>query len=166
MRYSWKRTGVFVLAGTMLFGSSIAACAEELEEIEEPAGYHVYEVNENEATDTWYGVGRGDYLQAGIAKLLEGKPGYALGSGTTLSHFASDRLYVGIFLDESDTAKAGEWGTVDYWTKEDFDCSICMLQGDYYKAGKGKYYRVRGVHSATQDGITETTSTCTDALKF
>ena len=42
-------------------------CAEE----EEPAGYHVYETHQDEVSDTWYGIARGDHLQAAVAKLTQ-----------------------------------------------------------------------------------------------
>ena len=62
-----KRQLAILLAGIgiLTVGISTPVFAEEYE----PAGYHVYDVQEEEATDTWYGVARGDYLQAGIAKV-------------------------------------------------------------------------------------------------
>ena len=49
-----------LLAGITILtvGISTPVSAEEYE----PAGYHVYDVQEEEATDTWYGVARGDYF--------------------------------------------------------------------------------------------------------
>lgn len=64
-----KRQLAMLLAGIgiLTVGISTPVFAEEYE----PAGYHVYDVQEEEATDTWY-VARGDYLQAGIAKVKKG----------------------------------------------------------------------------------------------
>ncbi len=61
---------------------------------------------------------RGDYLQAGIAKVKKGtQSGYARASGSTLAHFACDRLYVRIYLDESANGTDG-WGTLNYWDRK------------------------------------------------
>lgn len=163
----WKSGGVLVLAGLLILGSGLTVCAEETEE---PAGYHVYDVQEDEATDTWYGVGRGVYLKAGIAKLTEGdSPDIALCSGHTLAHVDCDRLYVRIYLDESDNGKDG-WGTLDYWTGEKFNASTVSATSGPYKVTKNKYYSVTGAHSATmgqgKDAKTEATDTCTNALLF
>lgn len=79
-----KRQLAMLLAGIgiLTVGISTPVFAEEYE----PAGYHVYDVQEEEATDTWYGIARGDYLQAGISKVKKGsKSGYAVASGTTFS---------------------------------------------------------------------------------
>lgn len=109
-----KRQLAILLAGISILtvGISTPVFAEEYE----PAGYHVYDVQEEEATDTWYGIARGDYLQAGIAKVKKGsKSGYAKASGSTLAHYDCDRLYVRVYLDESENGTDG-WWTLNYWT--------------------------------------------------
>ena len=62
MKQFWKTKCALALTGVLLFGSSIPVYAEEVE----PAGYHVYDVQDDEVSDTWYGIARGDYLRAGI----------------------------------------------------------------------------------------------------
>lgn len=157
----WKRAGTCAVAGMLLCGSSLTAMAEEVE----PAGYHVYDVQEDEATDTWYGTARGAYLHSGISKLKEdSSAGYVLCSGHTFAHRDCDRVYVRIYLDQSDTAASGSWGTIDYWTGEVFEDSLASAASGSYKVTKDQYYRVTGVHSVTEGETTETTGTCTDAL--
>lgn len=162
---NWKAGSALVLTGMLLINGSIIVSAEEIE----PAGYHVYDVQETEATDSWYGIGRGTYLQAGTAKLTEDAPGYALCSGNTIAHHACDRIYVRIYLDESDNGY-NDWGTIDYWTGETFDVSVASAGSGSYKVPRGKYYRVKGIHSVTEnvdgENFTEATTTCTDALLF
>ena len=157
-----KRQLAMLLAGIgiLTVGISTPVSAEEYE----PAGYHVYDVQEEEATDTWYGIARGDYLQAGIAKVKKGsKSGYAKASGTTLAHYACDRLYVRIYLDESENGTDG-WWTLNYWTANAYNNSVATVSSGDYKITKGDYYRVKGAHSVFQGDITETTTTCTDAI--
>lgn len=163
----WKSGSALALAGLLVLYSGLMVRAEETEE---PAGYHVYDVQENEVSDTWYGVGRGAYLRAGICKLTEGdSPDLALCSGHTLAHMDCDRVYVRIYLDESDTGTGG-WTTLDYWTGERFNASMVSATSSPYKVTKDKYYRATGAHSATMgqgnDARTEATDTCTNALLF
>lgn len=157
-----KRQLAMILAGIgiLTVGISTPVSAEEYE----PAGYHVYDVQEEEATDTWYGVARGDYLQAGIAKVKKGsKSGYAVASGSTLAHYDCEELYVRVYLDESKNGTDG-WWTLNYWTGNAYNDSVVMVNSGNYKITKGDYYSARGVHSVFQGDITETTSTCTNAV--
>lgn len=164
-----KKLAAGILAGSLLFGASVSVYAAEAMDImeeEQMAGYHVYEVAEGEASDTWYAVSRGVYLQAGIAKLMEGKSSsYAVCSGTTFAQTACDRVYVRIYLDESDTGTGG-WGTLDYWTGITNGSSYATTDSGNYKITKGKYYRCKGSHSAKEGDVVEGTTTCTNALLF
>lgn len=158
----WKRAGTLLLVGTIVLGSGLTASAEEVN----PMGYHVYETSETEASDNWYGVARGSYLSAGVAKLREVDSNHVNCSGATFAHMDSDRVYVRAYLDESDTAEAGSWTTIDYWTGEVFGGSLATAESGPYKITNGKYYRATGAHSVTQDDYTEATDTCTNALLF
>lgn len=157
----WKAKNMFALVGLMMLGSSLTVCAEE----EEMAGYHVYETQEDETSDTWYGIARGAYLQAAVVKLTHGKTGYAVCSGTTFAHTDCDEVYVRIYLDKSDDGTDG-WGTVNYWTDETYNDSIATVESDYYEITRDKYYRVQGAHTVFQDDKFESTNTCTNALYF
>lgn len=164
---SLKSLAAMVLASSLLFGSAVSVCAQETEtEASETAGYHVYEVEEGQASDTWYAAARGTYLQAGIAKLSEGKSSsYALCSGTTFAQRVCDRVYVRVYLDESATG-TGKWSTLNYWTGITYNDSYATVASDDYKITKGKYYRATGSHSAKQGDVVESTYTCTNALLF
>lgn len=157
----WKAKSVFALVGLMLAGSSLTVSAEA----EEPAGYHVYETQEDETTDTWYGTARGAYLQAAVAKLTHGKTGCAVCSGTTFAHRDCEELYVRIYLDQSDNGTSG-WGTINYWTGRAYNDSVARVSTDDYKITLDKYYRVKGAHSVFESDKVETTTTCTNALYF
>lgn len=167
MQEIWRRVGTFTVAGALLLGNVLGVSAEgTISEEIIPAGYHVYEVQENQVTDTWYGIARGDILNGGIAKLLkDSEPGYAICSGTTMAHVDCDRVYVRIYLDQSDTGTGG-WETLDYWTGITYDGSIATTDSDSYPVTRNKYYRVEGSHSVIKDDTVEATVTCTDALRF
>lgn len=157
----WKAKSMFALVGLMMLGSSLTVCAEE----EEPAGFHVYEVQEDEVSDTWYGIARGDYFQAAVAKLTHGDVGYAVCSGTTFAHRNCDKVYVRIYLDQSDDGTSG-WGTINYWTNKTYNDSIARVSSGSYEITRDKYYRVKGAHTVFQDDKFESTTTCTNALYF
>lgn len=157
----WRAKSMFALVGLMLFGASLTVCAEE----EEPAGYHVYETKQDEVSDTWYGIARGDYFQAAVSKLTHGKTGYAVCSGTTFAHRNCEEIYVRIYLDQSDNGKNG-WGTINYWTGRAYNDSVATTDSGSYKITRDKFYSVKGVHSVFEGDIVETTTTCTNALYF
>lgn len=156
----WKKQGALILAGIMLFGTCLSVSAEEVT----PAGYHVYDVQEDEAEDTWYGIARGSYLQAGSSKLSKVDSKHVTCSGNTFAHKVCDRVYVRIYLDKSDTAKSGSWENLNYWTGESFEDSTASVSSGSYKVSTKNYYRVQGAHSVTEDDYTEATNTCTNAL--
>jgi hypothetical protein len=157
----WKAKSVFALVGLMLLGSSLTVCAEEVE----PAGYHVYETQEDEVSDTWYGTSRGDYFQAAVTKLTHGNTGYAVCSGTTFAHRDCEELYVRIYLDQSDNGTSS-WSTINYWTGRAYNDSVARVSSGSYKITRNKYYSVKGAHSVFEDDKVESTATCTDALYF
>lgn len=157
-----RMRGIIFAAAVMCLGSSLPVYAEEVE----PAGYHVYDVQDDEVSDTWYGIARGDYLYAGIVKILKDDSSHAICSGHTLAHRTCDRVYVRIYLDKSDTAKSGTWGNVNYWTGTVNNATQASVGSGSYKVARKKYYRVQGAHSVTKGTLTEATNTCTDALYF
>lgn len=157
-----KKIGALITISTMLFGTCLSVSAEEIQ----PAGYHVYDIQEDQASDSWYGVSRGTYLQAGIAKIKKGSAAkYASCSGTTFAHQDCDRVFVRVYLDQSDNGTDG-WWTVNYWTGENHNSSMAHVSVADYEITRGKYYSAQGSHSVTEGDVTEVTTTCTNALYF
>lgn len=163
MKHAVRSAGTLLLMGTLMMGTGFAACAEE---VIEPAGYHVYENTEDSVSDTWYGIARGTYLRAGTSSLTKQDSTHALCTGTTTAHSTCNRVYVRIYLDESATGKSGSWGTVDYWTGTATNATVATVSSGSYKVTKNQYYRVTGAHSATKGTTTESTTSCTNSLKF
>lgn len=157
-----RKIAVVFMMSMALMGSCLNVSAEEIK----PAGYHVYEIQDDQVSDTWYGIARGDYLQGAIAKLTKGSAAkYAICSGTTLAHRPCDRVYTRIYLDQSDNGSSG-WWTVNYWTAITYDNSTSNAKSGEYEITRDQYYSVQGVHSVTEGDIVETTTTCTNALYF
>lgn len=160
-----KRAALLAVAGILTLGSSLPVLAAE-EEVIEPAGYHVYDSTEDSETDTWYGIARGSYLKSGTSKLSKKDSTHALCTGHTYAYSDCDRVYVRIYLDKSDTAASGSWGTVNYWTGTAKNATMASVSSGSYSVTKNKYYRVKGAHSVTEGSTTEATDTCTDAILF
>ena len=157
-----RKIGAIAVMAITLFGSCLSVSAEEIE----PAGYHVYDIQEDQASDSWYGVARGDFLQAAVSKVTKGSAAkYATCSGTTFAHQDCDRVFVRIYLDQSDNGTDG-WWTVNYWTGENYNSSMAHVSVADYEITRDKYYSVKGSHSVTEGGTTEVTTTCTNALYF
>lgn len=156
----WRKLGITVIMSTLLFASCLNVCAEEIE----PAGYHIYDVQENQMSDSWYGISRGTQLQAAVSKISKGSAKkYVTCSGTTFAHRACDRVYVRIYLDQSDNGSSG-WWTVNYWTGINYDNSTAHVSVVDYEITRNKYYSVKGSHSVTEGDTLEASTTCTNAL--
>lgn len=146
-----------VLSCVMCFSAfTISVSAEEI------AGYHERVVSEEEATDTWYSVGRGVYLAFGTAKIMRDGKAKVNISGSTNAHSICDALYLALYLDESPNNQSyGTIGVYHYSYKND-----ATISG--YETGlrvtSGYYYSVRGTHTVVHGGTRETTDTCTDAI--
>lgn len=163
MKHAVRSAGTLLLMGTLMMGTGFAACAEE---VVEPAGYHVYEENEDNVSDTWYGIARGTYLKSGTCSLTKKDSTHALCSGSTDAHIRADRVYVRVYLDQSSTGKSGSWGTIDYWTGTATNASVATASSGSYKVTANKYYRATGAHSVTEGTTTESTDTTSNSLKF
>lgn len=158
----YKKVAITAIMCVTFFASGLSVSAEDIE----PAGFHVYDVQEDQASDNWYGISRGTYLRAAVAKIVKGSAAkYASCSGTTFAHQDCDRVFVRIYLDQSDNGTDG-WWTVNYWTGENHNSSMAHVSVADYEITRDKYYSVKGSHSVTESGTTEVTTTCTNALYF
>ena len=158
--HHWRRNSALILAGVLLLGSCLSVSAEEIE----LAGYHVYEVEEDAVSDTWYGIGRGDILSTGSSKITKVNSTHVQVSGSTTAHRTCDRVYVRVYLDKSSDAK--NWGNLDYWTTEKSNAAMASVESESYEVPQNYYYRAQGAHSVTKGSTTEATNTCTNALKL
>lgn len=158
--HHWRRYSAMVLAGALLLGSCLSVSAEEIE----PAGYHVYEVEEDYASDTWYGIARGNHLQSGTSKITKVDSNHVRVIGNTYAHHTCNQVYVRVYLDQSSDTK--DWGNLDYWTTINTDATTATAKSEDYKVPKGYYYRAQGAHSVTKGSDTEATNTCSNALKL
>lgn len=129
---------------------------------EEVAVYHEKSYAEEQAEDTWYAVARGTYLNFGTTKVKRSGTGKVSISGTTNATRICDTLKLALYLDESsNNSSYGTIATYHYSNKN--DVSVSGYETDI-RVTSGYYYSLRGVHSVTHNGTTETTDSCTDAI--
>lgn len=158
--YHWRKNSALILAGALLLGSCLSVSAEETN----PAGYHVYEVEEDSASDTWYGIARGDHLSTAKSTISKVDGTHVRVSGSTYAHHTCDDVRVRVYLDRS--SDASSWGNVDYWSAVKTNAATASVQSGDYKVSAGYYYRAQGAHSVTKGDDTESTGTCSNALKL
>ncbi len=130
---------------------------------EEIATYHEKKATETEAEDAWYAVARWTNMAAGIGKIKQAGKAKVTISGSTDALHVCDTLKLALYLDESSDNKSyGTIGVYHYQSNNDVSVSGgeagISVTSDYY-------YRLRGVHSVTHQGKTETTDSNTDAIK-
>lgn len=156
----WKKNSALILAGVLLLGSCLSVSAEETN----PAGYHVYEVEDDYASDTWYGIARGDHLSTVNSTITKVDSTHVRVSGNTYAHHTCDDVRVRVYLDKSSDAK--NWGNLDYWSTVKTNATSAHVQSEDYEVPTGYYYRAQGAHSVTKGSTTEATDTGTNALKL
>lgn len=163
MRKSIKIVKIIVnitLVGILWFPSVATVNAEEIE----PAGYHEYTTTDSEAIDHWYGISRGTYLKEGICGIKAAGTAKMSVSGTTTAHSVCDTVKVGVYLDESSDGGA-HFGTIGTYHFSRNNASSCYGSKSSISVTSNWWYCTRAVHSVTKGSTTETTSTCTDAIK-
>lgn len=149
-----------LMAGILWLPSGFAVHAEE--EVE-PPGYHEYKTTEDEAIDHWYGISRGIYLREGICTIARTGTARVGVSGTTGALSRCKLLKVTVYLDESEDGSG--FGTIGTYRFSDENALSCYGSKTDIRVTKDWYYCARGVHSVTQNGVTETTNTKTNAIK-
>lgn len=158
--HNWKRYGALILSGALAMGSCLSVSAEE----NAPAGYHVYETEEDYSSDTWYGIARGDHLSTVNCSITKVDSTHVKVSGNTYAHHTCNRVYVRVYLDQSTDAK--NWSTLDYWTTINENATTAHVESESYKVPTGYYYCAQGAHSVTKGSVTEATDTGTNAIKL
>ena len=102
----------------------------------------------------------GNYLSNGVVYLSDQGSGTIYMSGETYCYETSDSVKVSLYLDK---LVNGSWSTIKIVHHTEYD-TYYAHKGFYLAVGKGYYYRLRGVHSATKASTTESTSTGTRSI--
>lgn len=150
----------FILIGVLWLPLKVTVHAEEVE----VPGYYEYMETETESIVHWYGIARGTYLKEGICGIKGAGQGKVTISGTTLAHVVCDTVKAGIYLDES--SDGGEsFGQIGSYYFYENNSSSCHGSKASISVTSGRWYMVRGGHSATKGSTTESITTRSRALK-
>ena len=158
-----KKLLMFLLSVTLLAGSlGMNASAQEAAC---PKGTHTYTVTENFASDEWLADQRGVHLNGGTSVIAREAVNKINISGSTTASHVCDRVVLTLNVERS-TSYATGYGTYKTYTYTANDVYQLVKEISNITVERGYYYRVRGVHSVTKDGLIETTDTLTNPLDY
>lgn len=117
--------------------------------------------NETESTGTMQHTARGTYFSDGISGIANCGNGLIHVSGTTNCNRVSSSLGLTLYVDRLEDN--GEWTCI---SQRSFSTNNrYYLDGSYdLTVAKGYYYRVRGYHSASANGVYESGNSQTKAI--
>lgn len=117
--------------------------------------------NEVESIGTYQSVARSTYLHQGFVRITNNGNGYIGIGGGTECNVKCNTVKLNIYLERSsgpeDFYSYQKWENVDYNTTS-------LYMGKEIKVEKGYYYRLRGYHSCTKNGVTENGGSSTNGI--
>lgn len=149
---------VMLLAGCF----SVNAWAEETAY---PKVIHSYISTEDFASDEWSIAQRGAYLLSGRSSISRPDNTHINISGNTNATQTCDKVRLTLFVEQSESYATGYYTYKSYSYSAD---NVYQLGKEIsnIKVDRGYYYRVKGVHSVTENGITETTNSVTNPIDY
>ena len=149
---------VMIFAGCF----SVNAYAEETVY---PKVTHSYMTTEDFASDEWSVDQRGAYLLDGTSSISRPDNTHINISGCTNATRTCDKVRLILYVERS-TSYATGYGTYKSYSYS-ADNVYQLVKGiSDIKVDRGYYYRVTGVHSVTENGITETTNSVTNPIDY
>lgn len=135
------------------------------EETVYPKVIHSYTTTEDFASDEWSTAQRGAYLLNGRSSISRPDSTHINISGNTNATQTCDKVRLILYVERS-TSYATGYGTYkSYSYSADNDYQLGKEISNI-KVDRGYYYRVKGVHSVTENGITETTNSVTNPIDY
>lgn len=118
------------------------------------------ETTEDFAEDTQYSVLRGTNLNLGNVKIQKVNSGELVIYGLTQCHKKCSKVYLSLYLERKVN---GSYGTYKYWNFTTNNATSLSKTIDVI-VPSGTYYRVRGYHAASNNGLKESISTLTSGI--
>ena len=117
--------------------------------------------NDTESIGNYQSVARSTYLHQGFVRITNNGNGYIGIFGGTECNVTCSTVKLNIYLERSsgpeDFYSYKKWENVDY-----NEASLYMSKE--IKVEKGSYYRLRGYHSCTKNGVTENGGSRTNGI--
>ena len=152
-----------VLSVTLLGG--FFALPLQAQETIYPKGVHAYTTTDDFAADEWSTSQRGAYLLSGTSSIARYGTNSIAVSGCTNGTQYVDKVVLTLFVERS-TSYATGYGNYRTYTFSAENVYQLVREISNIPVEKGYYYRVKGVHSVTHNGVIETTDTVTDPISY
>ena len=158
-----KKIFSLFLAMALLVGCiPVNACAEEAVHTKVT---HSYLTTDDFASDEWSVDQRGAYLLDGTTSIARASTNYINISGITNATQKCDKVRLTLFVERS-TSYATGYGTYKSYSYSADNVYQLSKAISNIKVDRGYYYRVKGVHSVTENGVIETTNSVTDPIDY
>ena len=135
------------------------------EETVYPKVIHSYTATEDFASDEWTVAQRGAYLLDGTSAISRPDSTHINISGCTNATRTCDKILLTLYVERS-TSYATGYGTYRTYAYSAENVYHLTKAISDIKVDRGYYYRVKGVHSVTENGITETTNSVTNPIDY
>lgn len=135
------------------------------EEATYPRVSHVYTTTNDFASDEWSVDQRGAYLGNGTSTIVRADSTHINISGATTCTRTCDKVILTLYVEQSSSYATG-YSTYKSYHYSAEDVYSLVKEISNIKVDKGYYYRVKGVHSVTHNGVTETTDSVTDPIDY
>jgi hypothetical protein len=157
-----KILGLFLAMALLVGCIPVNACAEETTY---PKVTHSYITTDDFASDEWSVDQRGAYLGNGTTSIARASTNYINISGATNATQTCDKVRLTLFVEQSESYATGYSTYKSYSYSAD---NVYQLSKEVanIKVDRGYYYRVKGVHSVTENGVIETTNSVTDPIDY
>lgn len=130
-----------------------------------PRVSHVYTTTEDFSSDEWSTAQRGVYLLSGRSSISRPDDTHINISGNTNATQTCDKIILTLYVERS-TSYATGYGNYKTYAYSAENVYQLGKEISGIKVERGYYYRVKGVHSVTENGITETTDSVTNPIDY
>lgn len=117
--------------------------------------------NETESIGNYQSVARSTYLHQGFVRITNNGNGYVGIGGGTECNVSCNTVKLNIYLERSNGD--GNFYSYQKWENVDYN-TTSLYMGKEVKVEKGYYYRLRGYHSCTKNGVLENGASRTNGI--
>ena len=135
------------------------------EEAVYPKVTHNYLTTDDFASDDWSTDQRGAYLGNGRSTIARADSTHINISGNTNATQTCDKIRLTLYVERS-TSYATGYGTYKSYSYSADNAYSLVKAVSNIPVDRGYYYRVTGVHSVTENGVTETTNSVTNPIDY
>ena len=117
--------------------------------------------NETEAIGNYQSVARSTYLHQGFVRITNNGNGYIGITGGTECNVSCNTVKLNVYLERSSGPE--DFYSYQKWEKVDYNTNSLYFSTQI-KVEKGYYYRLRGYHSCTKNGVLENGASRTNGI--